>query len=212
MAAVHARSVLDGPAPDGSRRARTRSLVRDAIILLVAVIALTVNSVTGEIDNPDRPPAVALTARLEQLYRDVRAGDITLPPVAATVATGIRGVRYDRGEAGLRWMVAGEAGRDCYLLWWDEAGVRRVRTLPPTEPCEPSTDALSSRPGSFGRIGQAAGEDEPTAAWETVLPAARRHRVWFVPVWIIGIGVGLSALVRISIALITGRPPSAVRN
>ena len=44
-----------------------------------------------------------------------------------------------------------------------------------------------------------------------MLPDPQKLRTWFLPAVIVGAGVGLMALVRMSIALLTGDAPSATR-
>lgn len=192
------------------RLARNRSLMRNGVLVLVVIVGLGTAWFVREIPNEDLPPALELTQRFEAAYREVRAGELALPERPERVAPGVSGAQLAlSGED--RWVLTGEVGRDCYVLWWDEAGSRRTRTLTSALPCEPSTAAMSSRPETFERIGRAVEETEATAAWELVLPDPISHRVWFLPALILGGGIGLAALVRITIAILTGNTPSATR-
>lgn len=203
------------PAPGRSaaekRRARDRSLLRDAIVILVVVVGLSVTWALREVPNERLPPALELTERLDATYRAIRSGDLAVEGTSEAVAAGIQGGRFERRTGGDRWVLVGEAGGDCYVLWWDEAGVRRVRILSSALPCEPSPEAMSSRPETFDRTGRAVDESEPSAAWSDVLPDPIRLRLWFLPGLMLGGALGLAALVRMSIALITGDTPAATR-
>lgn len=194
------------------RRARDRSLVRDGIIVVLAVVGLTVSWAVRDVPNAEFPVAVELVQRLDATFRDVRSGEVVVGTASEVVADGITGARFENATLGDRWMLTGQAGSDCYVLWWDSDGVRRVRTLPSGEACEPSTDAMSPRPMTFDRIGRVIGEDDASIdQWADVLPDRVRLHYWFLPAMIVGAGIGLSALVRMSIALLTGNAPSATR-
>lgn len=190
------------------RRARNRSIVRDSIVLVVMVVVVAVTVVIREIPNEAHPEAVALTARMDAVYTDVRSGALRLTESPEPVADGVTGAELEGVD---RWMLTGQAARECYVLWWDLEGVRRVRTAPSHLDCEPSRTLTSPRAETYQRIGRAVDEAAPSAAWETVLPDPVRLRIWSLPVMILGGAVALGALVRISIALLTGLPPSAVR-
>lgn len=192
-------------------RARKRSLIRDTILVVLVAVGLGVAWGFRLQDNPDRPLADDLSERMDATYRSVRSGALSVSDAPSEVAPGIEGFHFVQGNLGDRWVLTGSAGGDCYAMWWDDAGLRRVRTVPSTMDCTPSREMTSSRPGAYERVSKAAPESEPTAAWGPVLPDARILRVWFLPSLIIGGGVGLAALVRISIALLTGRAPSEVR-
>ncbi|WP_052666786.1 hypothetical protein [Nitriliruptor alkaliphilus] len=193
------------------RRARDRSLLRDAIVVLIVAAGLAFTWSVREVPNEDHPAAVDLAERLDETFRAVRAGDLDVDDTPAAVAPGVTGARLERVTEGDRWVLTGEAGSDCYVLWWDTDGIRRVRVLSATLPCEPSTTAMSPSPATFDRTGRAVDEDAPTAAWNDVLPDPIRFRFWFIPAMLVGAALGLSALVRMSIALLTGDAPSATR-
>jgi hypothetical protein len=195
--------------PPDERSARNRALGRDGVVLAVVCLALVLLWPSRLVDNPDLPLAVELTGRMDEIFLEVRDGG-DLPVEATDVAPGIRGARVQVGQHD-RWVVTGRAGHDCYSLWWDEDGVRRGRTLPETVPCEPSTTATSTRPEHLDRSTSA--EPDPLAAyeWGPVLPEPELFRVWFLPGILVAGAIGLAALVRISIALMTGNAPSAVR-
>jgi hypothetical protein len=192
------------------RRARDRSLLRDGIVLLLVVVGLAVAWSLRLTPNEDLPLAREVTARIDVAYAETRAGDLELGTDPVPIAEGILGARVTTGDTA-RWVVTGQAGRDCYAMWWDEEGTRRVRVVPSTLPCEPASQLTSPRPETFDRIGRATAADEPTSGWELVLPEPFNYRVWFLPAIIVGAGIGLSALVRMTIALLTGNAPSAVR-
>ncbi len=194
------------------RAARNRSLVRDGALAVVVAASVWGAWVVREIPDPSRPPAVELTARLDETFRLARAGELELNTTPREVAAGIVGARFPRTTAQDRWVLTGASGATCYVLWWDEDGARRTRTLPQGEPCEPSTEAMSPRPQSYDRIGLEVVDDTAApSSWEGVVPDPVRLRWWFIPWVIVGGGIVLSALVRISIALLTGAPPSATR-
>jgi hypothetical protein len=192
------------------RRARDRSLLRDGIVLLLVILGLAVAWALRLTPTPDLPAAREVTARIDVAYDAVQAGTLELGTDPEPIAEGIVGARVTTGDTA-RWVVTGQAGRECYAMWWDEAGTRRVRVVPSTLPCEPASQLTSPRPDTFDRIGRAVAADEPTSGWELVLPEPFSYRVWFLPAIIIGGGIGLSALVRMTIALLTDNAPSAVR-
>lgn len=192
-------------------RARNRSLLRDGIVVLVVAVGLALTWAVREIPNEEHAAAVDLTERLDETFRAVRAGDLAVDTSPTDVAPGVVGARFERVTAGDRWVLTGEVASDCYVLWWDDDGVRRVRVLSSALPCEPSTTAMSPSPNTFDRAGRAVDESAPSAAWDDVLPDPIRFRFWFIPAMLLGAAIGLSALVRMSIALLTGDAPSATR-
>jgi hypothetical protein len=183
--------------------------VRDGILLLVVSAALLASWPFRLVANEDRPPAEALTERLDALFQEVREGR-EVPTDPTELAPGIQGARLEVGAAA-RWVLAGEAGSDCYVLWWDESGVRRGRTLPSAMACEPTTTATSPRPQHFDRIGRAVDDPDGPYEWSRILPDPIRYRFWFMPAIIVGTGVALTAAARMVIALLTGNAPSASR-
>jgi hypothetical protein len=189
--------------------ARDRSLRRDVVVLVVVCVGLTVAWPLRLMDNPELPSAVELTARMDEVFFGTRDGD-ELPTEADEVAAGIRGARVEVGGR-TRWVLAGRAGIDCYVLWWDDDGVRRGRTLQATVPCEPSTTATSTRPEHVDRTTSAERDIDADYDWGPVLPDAVLFRVWFLPSVLLAGAVGLGALVRISIVLLTGKAPSELQ-
>lgn len=203
------RSVPEG-AGDPRLRGRNRSLLRDGIVLLLVVVALGVTWVVREVPNEEYPPALEMAQRLDATFRAVRAGELDVGTEPETVAPGLTAARFERRTLDDRWVLTGQVGSDCYVLWWKD-GVRTTLSLPYWAPCEPSVDAMSSRPGTYERIGRSLDETAGTEAWEGVLPEVVRLRGWFFAALILGGGIGLGALVRITIALLTGDAPSATR-
>jgi hypothetical protein len=192
------------------RQARNRALRRDGIVFVATMVALTLLWPQRLFANPDVPLAQELTASMDAVYADIRAGELELGTDPTDVADGIRGVRVDR-PAGTRWVLAGPAGSDCYALWWDEEGTRRARTVPTNLACEPASQLTSPRYDTYDRIGRSVPEDDPVDPWALVLPDPLSYRVWFLPAVIIGAGIALSALVRMTIALLIDDAPGNVR-
>ncbi|MEX2504454.1 MAG: hypothetical protein WD378_06365 [Egicoccus sp.] len=182
----------------------------NGVLALLVVIALGVSWSVREIPNPDLPPARVLVADMETVYRAQRAGDLRIGTRVSEVADGIAALAVER-PTGDRWVLAGTAGRDCYAMWWDEEGARRVRTVPSDLDCAPSSRLTAPDPDTFGRVAPTVDEDAPEAAWHAVLPEPVVNRTWYLPALIVLAGLGLSALVRITIALLTGDAPSASR-
>jgi hypothetical protein len=207
-------AVRQAPSPEQQRaqrrRARDRALKRDGVILVVTLVALALLWPHRLVPNADLPLAEQLTAEMGEVYRAVRAGDLDLAAGSQEVADGIVGASFERG-GGTLWVVTGRAGADCYAMWWDADGTRRTRTVPTTLPCEPASELTSSRPTTFDRIGQATREGADRDPWLRVLPDAWHYRVWFIPAVIVGVGLALSAAVRMTIALLIDNAPSAVR-
>jgi hypothetical protein len=192
------------------RRARDRSLRRDAVVLVVVIVGLAVTWAVREVPDERFPLVAERTAQLDAAYADVRAGDLTVGTEPTEVADGITGVRVER-EAGDRWVLASTAADECYALWWDEAGLRRTRTVPPTLPCEAASRFTSTHPTAYDRLGRGGPEGGDGDVWEGVRPDPVRFRLWFLPALIALGGLGLAALVRMSIALLTGDDPRNVR-
>jgi hypothetical protein len=204
------------PSPSGPeaalaarRRARDRSLLRDGLVLLVVAVGLAVLWPNRLVANEDFPLAQALVARFDAMFQEVRAGR-EVPTTPSELAPGIEGIRFERGGEE-RWVLTGEAGSDCYALWWDAEGVRRGRTVPSTLSCEPSSTLTSPRPEHFQRVGQSVRDPASPYAWAPILPDPLVLRLWFLPAIIVGGGIGLAAAVRMTIALLTGDAPSATR-
>jgi hypothetical protein len=192
------------------RRARDRSLRRDGVLLLAVVVGLAITWSVRLVPDEEHPLGVAASERLETTYRAIRVDDLVVGTEVQRLAPDVEGVRVAR-EAGDRWVLTSEGGSRCYSMWWDEEGVRRVRTVPATLACSPTSELTSTRVTTFDRVGQAVGEEQPTASWDRILPDPLRHRMWFLPALIVGGGIGLGALVRMSIALLTGNDPAATR-
>lgn len=193
------------------RQARDRSLRRDAIILVVAIVGLAVTWALREVPNEQFPRVAAATAQLDAAYAAIRAGDVEVGPTAEVIDGGVSAIRVER-DGGDRWVATTAAGDVCYSLWWDEEGQRRTRTVPSTLPCEASSWLTTTHPTAYDRLGRggpeaATGQD----VWEGTRPDPIRYRLWFLPALILGGGVGLAALVRMSIALLTGDAPRNVR-
>jgi hypothetical protein len=201
------------------RAARNRALRRDGLLLAVVVVVLAAIWPQRLVANEDLPLARELTAEMDAIAAAVRAGELELadepalvppPDGVASAGDGVRGMRISR-PTGDRWVVTGVAGRDCYAMWWDEDGTRRARTVPSTLPCEPATSLTLPRPDTYDRVGQAAREDSGVDPWARVLPDPWRYRFWFLPAVIVLAGVGLSAMVRMTIALLIDDAPKNVR-
>lgn len=208
--AVVARPATSAQILAARRAARNRSLRLNGMVLAVVVALLVASWLVRETANADLPAARALTTDLETLYRAQRAGDLVIGRQTGEVTAGVEGLSVET-DAGPRWVLTGRAGGDCYVLWWDADGLRRVGTLPSDRVCTASSRAISSHPNAYDRMGPAVPEDVPVAAWASVLPEPVVLRTWYLPSLILLGFVGLSALVRITIALLTGDSPRATR-
>jgi hypothetical protein len=193
------------------RRRRNRSILRDLVILLVVIVGLGLAWSVREGPNEELPRAAEVTRRMDAVFHAVRAGDLTIDTTPRVVAPGVTGAMFARRIRSDRWVLAGAGGTDCYVLWWDVEGVRRMRTLPATMPCAPTTDAMSPRPETYDRVGPVLRDPDALNTWAGILPDPVQLRVWFLPTLIVGGGIGLAAGVRMSIALLTGDAPSATR-
>lgn len=179
---------------------------------MLLVVTLWGAWVVREYPDPARAPALEMVDRLDATFRAVRADELELDTTPSEAGDGIVGARFPRVRLEDRWVLTGASGASCYVLWWDEDGARRTRTLPRGDPCVPSTEAMSPRPGTWDRIGDRVVTDpaEPSA-WDGVVPDPVRLRWWYLPWTILGGGLLVAALVRISIALLTGAPPAMTR-
>lgn len=187
------------------RRALRRSLVRDVVVILVASIAVVIGGAFRTIPNELHPPAQALTDRMDQVYRDQRAGEITFPDVAAEVAPDIEGARIPAGAGrDERWAVTATLDDTCYAMWWDVTGLRRVRTVPELVECTPANGA-EDRGFAIGESAPAAFEEEPSANWEPLLPDQFRIHIWWWPLVFVAGGLMMAAFVRIVVMLVTGK-------
>lgn len=186
-------------------RLRNRSIVRHAVVVGLVVVVLVVVWPLRETRNEEHDAAVALTGEFDALFEQVRDGELTLPDEPAEIVPGIHGAQLFAGGRQIGALV-GRAESRCYGMWWDEQLVRRGRVLAGDLPCEPVREIVSLSPRDFERI--AAAELDPSAEfdWGRVLPDEMRWRYWTLPLLIVGFWIGLSALVRISIMLITQQP------
>lgn len=188
------------------RRRRDRSLIRHGIGLLVVVtLGVTMYGFREE-GHPAHPEATALAARFDTVFSAVTSGELDLDETARTVAPGVEAARVTVGSRRLA-VATGEAGGECYAFWWDAELVRRSRVLAEGIPCRPATIATSIRPIHFDRLGPVEDERVPYA-WERIIPAATRQRLWFLPAMAVLGGVGLALLTRIVSTAITGRTPA----
>jgi hypothetical protein len=153
------------------RRARDRSLLRDGIVLLLVILGLAVAWALRLTPTPDLPAAREVTARIDVAYDAVQAGTLELGTDPEPIAEGIVGARVTTGDTA-RWVVTGQAGRECYAMWWDEAGTRRVRVVPSTLPCEPASQLTSPRPDTYGTGDVIALLERPTGATRTGTPSS----------------------------------------
>jgi hypothetical protein len=192
------------------RRARDHSLRRDAVVLLVVLVGLAVTWAVREVPDERFPVVAERTTQLDATYAAVRAGELQVGTEPTELAPGVSGARIER-PTGDRWVLTGVAGDDCYAVWWDEAGLRRTRTVPSTQPCAAASWLTSTHPTAYDRLGRGGPEGEATDVWEGLRPDPVRFRLWFLPAIIVGGGLGLAALVRMSIALLTGDDPRNVR-
>ncbi len=190
------------------QRIRRHDLVRDTAIVVVAAIVVAVATLVRTVPNPQYDVALAVTDQLEEAWQRYTQGEVELTEAPAEVVDGVLGARVSETLVAF----TAEAGPECYVLWLDRQDGRHVRTLPRGEPCEPSLAVTSPTPGSWDRVGATATPDEPRARWETVLPESESARAWFLPVTLVAVGILLAALVRIVIALVTGKPSRLTRS
>lgn len=206
--------MTDGPAPGSytafmadQRRARRRDLVRDSVIMAVAVVVIAAAGLVRQVPNPQYPVAVDTTDRLEVAWQRIADGEIVLTDDVVEVAPGVRAAKVSDTIS----VLVARAGVECYVLYLDRRGGRHVRTLPRGRACEPSLAASSPNSGSWDRIGPTVSADAARARWDAILPEPQGTRLWFLPVTLVAAAVFLAAMVRIVIALVTGKPSRATR-
>ncbi|HKJ54454.1 MAG TPA: hypothetical protein VJ978_00565 [Nitriliruptoraceae bacterium] len=170
-----------------------------AVIVVVATIVVIAGSVRFT-PNEALPPAQELTGSMDAVYRDVRSNDLQLPQDDTMVAPNVLGARVGDG----RWSLAGQVDDDCYAMWWDDSGLRRVRLVPVTVACTPANGADDSRL-TIAAVAPAAPESAATANWDSLWPDATRVKAWWLPLLFVAGALILSAGVRIVVMLVTGR-------
>lgn len=197
-------------AADAERRVRrNRSLRRHLLGFLVVIALMSTAFAVHVIANPARTEAEQVVAVLDDTYTAARAGDLVLTAEPVTLDGGVLAAAIELRDETLGAAV-GEAGGECYALWWGEDGVQHPRVLGARLDCLPTADVTSLRTGDTKRGGSAVPEGTDVN-WERLLPDPLAQRVWFLPVMIVLGGVALSLAVRISVIAITGRPPGEVR-
>jgi hypothetical protein len=198
------------PRPHGTpaeqRRAVRRALLLHLVVLAVLAVVLAVVWAVRFVPNEDHPAAQEAVAALDARFADWREGELVLAEEPTELGDGVVGARLPRAVGSDRWVLVAQGGTRCYALWWDDAGVRRGRTLAVGMPCAPTPEVTSQRLVDIDQAAQA--RMDPTAPfdWSALIPDAERFRVWFLPAMIVGLGVVLSVLVRASIILITHDP------
>ncbi len=181
------------------------SIWRDVAIIVVTALVVVVAGSLRFTPNEKFPPAQDLTASMDAVYDQQRAGDLVLESAARIVTPGVTGARIDD-----RFAVAGELDNVCYAMWWDESGVRRVRTIPQTVECSPANGASDSKL-TVAQVAPAAPASASMANWEPLWPDATRVRVWWLPLMIVAAALILSAFVRVVVMLVTGRSVRGMR-
>ncbi len=192
--------------PAEQRRAVQRALLLHGVVLAVLAGVLAVVWSVRFVPNEDHPAALEAVAALDARFADWRADELTLDEEPTELGDGVVGARHARSIGSDRWVLVAPGGTRCYALWWDDAGVRRARTLAVGLPCEPTAEVTSQRLVDIDQAAQA--RLDPTAPfdWSPLIPDAERFRLWFLPAMIVGLALILSVLVRASIVLITHDP------
>jgi hypothetical protein len=187
------------------RREWRRSLIRDITVIVVASVVVLIGGAFRTVPNEEYPRAQEFTGRMDEVYRAQRAGELTFPEEAAEVAPGISGAVVDPPTGrDQRWAITGTMDETCYAMWWDESGLRRVRTMPELVACTPENGA-EDRPFAIEQSGPAAFEDEPNANWEGLWPDEFAIEIWWWPLLFVAGGFILAAFVRIVVLLVTGK-------
>jgi hypothetical protein len=192
--------------PAEQRRAVQRALLLHLAVLLVLAGVLAAVWAARFVPNEDHPAALAAVTALDARFDAWRAGDLDLDEEPTELGDGVLGARLTRVVGSDRWVLVAPGGTRCYALWWDDAGVRRGRTLAVGMPCEPSAEVTSQRLVDIDQAAQAQMDPTTSFDWSALIPDPERFRVWFLPAIIAGIALGLSVLVRASIILITHDP------
>lgn len=189
------------------RRRRDRSLVRHTIVLLLVLGVMGAIYATRRIPDPAYADGLAVTTQMDLAFEEFVTGDLALAEEPEAVDERIDGGLVTVGERTFA-VLTGEAGGDCYALWWGVDDLaRHGRTLAEGIACRPATIVTSVRDIHFERVGRVV--DDPTVpyGWGRVLPLPERDRAWFLPVMAVLAGVTLSIIGRIVTTYVTGTPP-----
>jgi hypothetical protein len=206
LRAERARAEI-GRQEEERRHRRDRSLVRHTIVLLLVLGVMATIYATRRIPDPDYADGLAVTTQMDLAFETFVAGELDLGEEPEAVSDRVDGALVTVGERTYA-VLTGEAGRDCYALWWDADDLtRHGRTLADGIACRPATIVTSMRDIHFERVGRVVNDPTVPYGWDRVLPLPERDRAWFLPVMAVLAGVVLSITGRIVTTYVTGTPP-----
>ena len=167
-------------------RRQKRPIVRDLVLLGGVLVAALLLVPFGNPPNADYPEARTQADRLDSAYRSVWTGEASIE--AAADDTGLLVYEFPVGDQTVSVLTHAQptAAGMCYgLRLGGVFGSQAVRFLP-SDGCVPQ-----------GRWAfQAAG------GWEDVLGTERETAVWFVPVLIVLVGLGIALTTDITLKLL----------
>jgi len=186
-------------------RRRNVSLIRVSVALGSVIVLFVVVVISRTETNSARSEAEALVTRMEEAFtamEDGVADDFAESEGRVHGAT----VTLPTGEE--LAVLLGEAGGECYVLFWGQDGSRRARVLADSLPCEPGPVIASPNQSSYVRQTPAWSWHLPWLQgefdWDTILPSETRQRTWFIPSMLLLSAAAAGLLTRTSVILLTG--------
>lgn len=174
-----------------------------AQLVIVAVLAGAMGFVRFE-TNPARAEAESLAVAMEAAWRAVDSGAADVHEFADVV----RGAVVPLPNGVDLSVLLGQAGGECYVLYWHPATIRRGRVMTDGWECEPSPRLVSPNEHAYTRWAPRTSWHFPSIQgrfdWEALYPDETRQRGWYFPA-MIALAVAAVLLVSRGAGILLGR-------
>jgi hypothetical protein len=163
-----------------------RPIVRDLVLLCGVLVAALLLVPFSDVPNADYPEARTQADRLDSAYRSVWSGEVSIEAAADDVDLLV--YEFPAGDQTVSVLTHAQptAAGMCYgLRLGGVFGSEAVRFLP-----------------SDGCVPKSRWAFEATGGWEDVLGTERETAVWFVPVLIVLVGLGIALTTDITLKLL----------